>query len=178
MSTHLYDVNAHLHCGAERPAGVMAASIKTEHVITVRPHKRGKAHRAVYAVTVHLGGRVRLGARFACGAASNNVRPVTDLPAGMRSCAGCDRVAMGGTFCVYAYYDAAGRVLYVGQTADMSGRHRAHSHSARWFSDQQHRAVLSEHTTRADAKRAEAEAIAALAPVHNIQRPTLHLVAS
>lgn len=178
--TDRYDLTAHLHCSEQKPPGVMTARVKAAHVVTVHPHPRARAHRPVYAVTANVDGEFVLGARFACGSASIRVRPVDEATGHITLCPACERVAEGRetTFAVYAYYDALGQVLYIGQTCDLDSRHKAHRgdrRSARWFAQAEHRAILSEHTTREAALRAEAVAIATLEPLFNINRP-LHLV--
>lgn len=72
---------------------------------------------------------------------------------------------------VYVLRDADEAVLYVGCTSKLRNRiyqHRAHQ----WWGDRIASAeVLSEHPNMAEARNAEAEAIDALAPVHNKTKP-------
>ncbi|GEP38844.1 hypothetical protein NPS01_25070 [Nocardioides psychrotolerans] len=168
--TELYDVISHVHCNAPRPAGAMRTKIKTTYVVSERSHKRSRAHRPTYAVLATIDGRTILGARFACGSANSIVRPIAELPQHVLACEACEAAAANpGGFAVYAYYDATGRVLYVGQSNNLFNRHKAHRSTAPWFATAMHRGTLSRHETRSAALAAEALAIAEMRPLHNVR---------
>lgn len=166
-----YDLNFHIHCDGPRPAGAMPTTVKTPFVVVTHKHPRARAHRPTYAVLVPMPGRTVLAARFTCGGAAVSVTPFNEVPAHINPCEECERITSGtpGSFFVYAYYDAQGRVLYVGQTHSITQRHKAHRRSSPWYADAVHRGTLSEHATRKAALAAEADAIAELRPLHNVR---------
>jgi len=77
--------------------------------------------------------------------------------------------ATGHVTYVYRLYDRAGRLLYVGITANVRTRLKAHEKKPWW--PQVHRHTIHEHPTRAYALAAEALAILEEAPRYNIARP-------
>lgn len=72
-------------------------------------------------------------------------------------------------FHVYAYLDADGVYLYIGQTSNLTMRNHKHRHRSPWFEQAATRAVLSSHPLRIEAQRAEASAIRERRPLHNIR---------
>lgn len=68
---------------------------------------------------------------------------------------------------VYRMYDIEGRLLYVGCSSDFVRRLNDHNSRKSWFSDIASIAV-AHHSTRAEALVAEAAAIAAESPIHNV----------
>lgn len=72
-------------------------------------------------------------------------------------------------FHVYAYLDADGVYLYIGQTSNLTVRNHKHRHQSPWFEQATTRAILSSHPLRVEAQRAEAAAIRERRPLHNIR---------
>jgi len=70
-------------------------------------------------------------------------------------------------FTVYFYYDAGGRLLYVGETGQGHWRSREHDATAAWWSLVT-RAEFEHYETEADAFAAEREAIIQRKPIYNI----------
>jgi predicted GIY-YIG superfamily endonuclease len=68
---------------------------------------------------------------------------------------------------LYRFFDADGKLLYVGVTGDLRTRFAQHASVKSWWSDVA-RKTVAWHATRARALAAEAEAIAAEEPEHNI----------
>lgn len=68
--------------------------------------------------------------------------------------------------CVYRFFDADDRLLYVGITDDPKGRWKAHAKREWWHQVARH--AITWHDTRADALAAEAAAIASEGPLHNV----------
>lgn len=109
--------------------------------------------------------RIRYRARWICGATCTNAIPVDD-PAAGRPCMRCEIQAASAV--VYRCYSAAGELLYIGSTISWQARESMHRKSSRWWP----------HATRVDrtpypdlpsAQYAEAAAIEAEAPLHNVQ---------
>lgn len=75
---------------------------------------------------------------------------------------------VGCPISVYAYLDAAGRYLYIGQTRCLRTRHIAHRQTGRsWFPQAVERVILLETLWRHSARKAEARAILEHRPLHN-----------
>lgn len=68
--------------------------------------------------------------------------------------------------CVYRFYDAADRLLYVGLTLNLKQRLSAHRRRAWWPEVTRQRIEWFE--GRREAKAAERAALASEAPIHNI----------
>jgi len=68
--------------------------------------------------------------------------------------------------CVYRFYDAEGRLLYVGVTYSPAMRFREHARRD-WWADAVRNTIVW-HDRRADALAEEARAIATEGPLHNI----------
>lgn len=67
---------------------------------------------------------------------------------------------------VYRFYDATGRLLYVGCTKDFANRERAHRAGSSWFADVAHVAVTS-FADQSDALDEELRALREESPLHN-----------
>lgn len=152
-----------------RPPGVMDARVKTEYVACVRVRPNGKLHRPKQAFIHTTTGAPQLAARFLCGEASTNVHPASGNAA-LEACERCEELSQGTPrWAVYAYRDAAGRVLYVGQSCNLTIRRRSHAAHSPWSAQAATFSVLSYHDTRLAALDAEAKAIRELHPIHNIR---------
>ena len=68
---------------------------------------------------------------------------------------------------LYRFYAAGGRLLYIGITDDLRARLAAHEARKSWWPEVR-RTTVEWHTTRQEALAAEAAAIRAECPVHNI----------
>lgn len=69
---------------------------------------------------------------------------------------------------VYAYLDAGGDVLYIGQTWDLPTRHGAHRARSPWFDQVTDFALLGTYHNRRHALDAEAAAIRLHRPCFNV----------
>lgn len=82
----------------------------------------------------------------------------------------CERCSLWHTgWMVYRYFDAAGRLLYVGRTGDALGRMLAHSKNSPWWPQ----VVSHVHTPFVSFREAHAEELRAIreeAPAHNAIR--------
>ena len=68
---------------------------------------------------------------------------------------------------LYRYFDAEGRLLYVGITIMPMSRQKDHKAGSAWYPDFSYQTV-EKYRTRADAMKAEREAIKSEKPMHNI----------
>lgn len=79
--------------------------------------------------------------------------------------------------CVYIYYDASGKVLYVGITSRGVTRSHEHARSKRWW-DQTAGCHIEHFATRTEALARESFLIAAYKPPYNTQGITRRLTAT
>lgn len=82
-----------------------------------------------------------------------------------------DRLGPMGRAVLYRYFDAGGRLLYVGICDSLPRRHEQHRRNAPWFS-RVARMDAEWHEDRGAALAAEKEAIRNEGPVHNIRCAT------
>lgn len=73
-----------------------------------------------------------------------------------------------GRCTVYRCYSSAGRLLYVGYSADVPERLRQHRRSSPWFAEVD-RIAVKVYRTSAEALAAELEAIRTEWPLHNVR---------
>ena len=69
---------------------------------------------------------------------------------------------------LYRFFDADERLLYVGIAVNPPSRWQGHKGEKEWWYDAR-RATLTWFSSRGEAERAEAEAIASERPLHNMQ---------
>lgn len=73
-------------------------------------------------------------------------------------------------FDLYRQYNAAGDLLYIGQSLNAFKRHSSHKNASAWF-DEIATMTIQKYETRADVEWAEKRAIHRENPRHNKQRP-------
>jgi hypothetical protein len=73
-----------------------------------------------------------------------------------------------GPTALYRYFDDKDRLLYVGISGNLGGRHKTHIGSSRWM-DLMARSEVARYPTRAEASDAEIEAITTEQPLFNKQ---------
>lgn len=79
-----------------------------------------------------------------------------------------DEERLAGETTLYRYFDAEGRLLYVGVARDFQARDIAHRSSSAWY-PQMARTETVKYTTRAEALAAERQAIRTERPLYNEQ---------
>lgn len=72
---------------------------------------------------------------------------------------------------LYRFFDAGGRLLYVGIARDLGSRFAAHRRRGEWWSCVVS-GTIETYPSRAEAELAEALAIHSEHPLHNVSRPT------
>lgn len=93
-------------------------------------------------------------------------RTLLELPDFYQLCEKCTFADFVPPYMVYRLYDAAGDLLYVGQTGDFLVRIRGHFQQSRWWSEVD-RWFLEPHQTMQSSIDAEIEAIQNEHPRHN-----------
>lgn len=141
--------------------------------------KSGKFHEAVlHRVEFVLEGRFRgeqvNAAKYACGGSTMVLAGVAEL-GGERRCEKC--FAEKITWHVYAYWNAAGDALYVGQTRKLRERRTSHRNGSAWYPESVWHDVLSTHDTATAALAAEREAIRRYRPLRNVHHVPKEAVA-
>jgi predicted GIY-YIG superfamily endonuclease len=131
--------------------------------------QRPTFHRVDRAVAVWIEpGRPWFGARTMCGHRYGHVRFVIDVPDDAASiCDQCIFADWTPPIVVYRFYDAAGDLLYVGQTTNLISRTTWHSSRSPWYSR------IASHTitvaaTRREALAMERDAIRTERPLYNV----------
>lgn len=129
---------------------------------------RGLRHRVVAATAAWLDGQVAYRGVWLCGDSSTCITFLPgDVPAGRT----CERCALRDAFparpVVYRFFDANDRLLYIGSTGDLGQRAYAHRCRSTWW-PKQVRVEIQDFSSLNAARAAEAEAIAAERPAHNV----------
>lgn len=158
--------------GGKLPRGIKR--IETPATYGKSSHFRdGVLHVIDFAVEGTYNDAPRLGARYMCGENTVVLKPVVE-PGDERQCPRCFNEKK---WHVYAYWNAAGDTLYVGQTSDLSHRRTQHRSKSTWLSESVWHDVLSTHDTAAEALAAEREAIRRYRPLHNVHHVPKEAVA-
>lgn len=162
-----HEVNAYCAGHGRRPDGVWPTRLKSKHVATIKTGRATLAHIPTETFLVPTTGQPKLAARFLCGSGSPAVRPVE--PIDYDHCPRCREIDEHGTnlWAVYAFKDARGAYLYIGQTGRFQTRLAEHR-KADWFEHVASTEILSRHPDRLTALAAERQAIRTLNPRLNI----------
>lgn len=140
---------------------VTVATLKASHVVA----RTGLAAHRVKGkmAAAHHQGKVRLAARFLCGAKSSDVVAVNeDQVLGYK----CEPCHVDRTPCVYRHFDADDRLLYIGTTTRRDQRAEEHQKRSPWW-DLVARVEYIDYPTATDARVAERLAIQDERPLHN-----------
>lgn len=162
-------INGHVHLGDSRPRGWKPVAEFPTFVVTTHRTRRTKVHRPTYVIANPDEG---IAARFLCNSASASVEMHGEPPKGVDPCVSCEEHHYDPQpegVCVYAYLNAEGQYLYIGQSANIPFRERTHRAGSPWWPEVAKRRTLSNHTFRPDALRAEAEAIRTRRPLYNVR---------
>jgi hypothetical protein len=126
------------------------------------------AHRAVAAEILSLGDDAVMVAWWACGTQTVDAVPLAD-PTEFRQCLPCllSQTVPSGPV-VYRCHDAAGDLLYIGSSINMTMRQATHQRNTRWWHEVAS-VTYEQHDSELSARRAESHAIATEPTVYNRQ---------
>lgn len=150
-----------LRGGVEKTKG-LTITVLDGGVIASR--KTGVTHHMADAAEITLDGQSVIAGRWLCGGSSVDAVRLDDDEVACLNC----RLAAALTQepCVYYAWDENDDLLYVGSSINLPQRIRGHMSGTHWW-PKVRRLSFDEHLTEFDARRAEAEAIAARPGVHN-----------
>jgi hypothetical protein len=158
--------------GVERTLGVTELKPEGAWISATTPRGRQPIHRVTRAWTLAgLGKNIRVGGSAVCGVVfATTGRLHVEPPEDLDFCDDCliDNERM---YVVYRFYDAAGRLLYIGNTWDLVWRiskHRKYSP----FGPLITRTEWDEYPTSWLAEKAEAKAIRTMRPLYNVTHNT------
>jgi predicted GIY-YIG superfamily endonuclease len=121
-------------------------------------------HRVAALAGIRRGGVLHVGARWLCTAKGTASVVIVNAAKGREVCPSCEDKRLGPV--VYRCFDSAGRLLYVGASADLTRRLEAHRRSKPWWSEVAE--VRSDyHADMEFAFAAEAQAIWREEPIYN-----------
>lgn len=149
---------------------VVVLPMRPRHQWIVGKSPYHKMHRVDQAWAVFVEGRPTFAAaRTVCGNPSTHISFHAEPEQTRKICRECTTKALG-EFVVYRFFNASGRLLYIGYTSDLAPRLRAHSRpgGSPWWPQVANRRFEFFPSEQA-ARAAERAAIRAELPVHNDQ---------
>lgn len=129
------------------------------------PRLSGLIHHVIDAAIASDGDHTQVGARFACRTGSPDVLVVPKPEDRDPVCRRCIRYSQRYP-ALYRFFDATGRLLYIGATVDVIQRIEQHEKTAAWWPEVDERQI-ERFDSIGEARLAEAHAIHSERPIYN-----------